>query len=492
MSPLAFLTGRISNISSRTVLLIVFCIGLISIAWYVHAAATTEKPVATNTIMLTASGFEPKSIIVREGDTVTFSGTEPFWPASNPHPTHTVYTPFDPQRPVTPPETWSFTFTKAGVWHFHDHLQASFTGTVFVMDEDGTVPTVACARAETASEKAQCWEDSFNSMLKNKGVKAAFELLATLYEKDPVFAAQCHSYTHLIGATAYREFADGSQVALPPETAYCGFGFYHGFMEELLHTTNNPKEAQDFCAYADKTFGGDAKGACYHGIGHGFVDGSDPRAKTPQALMENGLAACNFIGENDEFISRCASGVFNGIAIYLHDPANAAHRTEEYDRNPYSLCANQTDENFKIACYDQMNIPIFNAASRNLIKAFSFVKTIPDPEYQRIAVESLPALAYGADRTRYTNEAIVRECRTLGDPLGTACIRGFASGSVELGPPGQEEARALSLCGYEELHPDERNNCFGQFLPYLKITHLDRYAATCAQLPEEYKTYCTN
>lgn len=95
---------------------------------------TTEISEDAKIITLTSDGFSPSELTVTQGDTVTFVSTagELFWPASNLHPSHTIYPEFDPQMPVSPTESWSFTFTKVGEWKFHDHLAPYFTGVITV------------------------------------------------------------------------------------------------------------------------------------------------------------------------------------------------------------------------------------------------------------------------------------------------------------------------------------------------------------------------
>ncbi len=90
-------------------------------------------------ITLTPDGFSPKNLTVQKGDTIVFISTRGkwFWPASNPHPTHTIYTDFDPGEPVAESEMWSFKFEKTGEWKYHDHLAPYFTGTITVRESSG-------------------------------------------------------------------------------------------------------------------------------------------------------------------------------------------------------------------------------------------------------------------------------------------------------------------------------------------------------------------
>jgi len=95
-----------------------------------------EAPFVTS-VLLTENGFEPNEISVLLGSEVTFSTTldKPFWPASNLHPQHTIYSQFDPMRPIESNESWSFVFNKEGTWNYHDHIRSYFTGTVYVIKE---------------------------------------------------------------------------------------------------------------------------------------------------------------------------------------------------------------------------------------------------------------------------------------------------------------------------------------------------------------------
>jgi plastocyanin len=90
------------------------------------------------------AGFSPKTITIEEGDMVTFvnSSSRNMWVASNIHPTHNEYpeesnddclgSTFDACRGVPSGESWSFVFSISGEWGYHDHLNASRTGTVVV------------------------------------------------------------------------------------------------------------------------------------------------------------------------------------------------------------------------------------------------------------------------------------------------------------------------------------------------------------------------
>lgn len=106
----------------------------------------TGTPVSAYTVRYSASGFSPQTMTVPLGTTVTFinqSGSE-MWVASNVHPSHEAYdgtslnehcaaststTAFDE---CAAGSTYSFTFTKAGTWEYHNHRHPEYTGSIVV------------------------------------------------------------------------------------------------------------------------------------------------------------------------------------------------------------------------------------------------------------------------------------------------------------------------------------------------------------------------
>lgn len=104
---------------------------------------------AANTVVVsyTASGFSPQSVTVRAGQAVRFVNqtSARMWVAADEHPTHTEYdgsdrathcsgtysgpTPFDQCQAGS---EYTFVFTKAGTFDYHNHAAAEHSGTVVV------------------------------------------------------------------------------------------------------------------------------------------------------------------------------------------------------------------------------------------------------------------------------------------------------------------------------------------------------------------------
>lgn len=85
-------------------------------------------------IVLGETGYSPQNVVIKAGDTIEFKTerNQPFWPASDLHPTHGVYPEFDPQEPIDPGSSWKFQFNKPGSWKYHDHLDPFFRGSITV------------------------------------------------------------------------------------------------------------------------------------------------------------------------------------------------------------------------------------------------------------------------------------------------------------------------------------------------------------------------
>lgn len=98
------------------------------------SASVTGSAEGANAVSYTANGFEPNTISIKAGQTVTWTNkdSDDVWVASNPHPTHTDYPGFDELKSMSNGQTYSFTFTKVGKWGYHNHLNPSQQGTVIV------------------------------------------------------------------------------------------------------------------------------------------------------------------------------------------------------------------------------------------------------------------------------------------------------------------------------------------------------------------------
>lgn len=105
----------------------VIVLALVCVSLYLFTSTTNgcREIIATTTIRVNDASFDPATTTISRCTSVTFlsEGANPHWPASDLHPTHGVYPEFDPQKPVIPGTSWSFTFDRVGRWKCHDHLR---------------------------------------------------------------------------------------------------------------------------------------------------------------------------------------------------------------------------------------------------------------------------------------------------------------------------------------------------------------------------------
>jgi hypothetical protein len=380
-----------------------------------------------------------------------------------------------------------------GKWEFHDHLNSQFTGLIVVVG-DTVKEEVSCEEAKRKSQRQQCWEEEIVTTLHTKGLLEAFNLLATLYREESGFASQCHGNVHTLGDAAYKLFmADREHFVLPPQSSYCAFGFYHGFMETMLHTTGTMKDAQDFCDYAEKLLGGDAKGACYHGIGHGLIDGSDPRMwGDPDGMIEEGLTLCERVGESDYYINRCASGIFNSLGIFF-DNKNHKEFNLSVDKNdPYAICRRQEKDYFKRPCYQELDTTLYRISEEDIEESLELAALTAEPEYVDEAVESLASFFYHSGVER-TEEEMVAVCRGLNFGLNKPCIRGMGTGLVEHSQPEVEYRDGLAFCQSSTLTEVEQQVCMNRVVPYIKVLYTqEKMHAICDTEIREpyYRQFC--
>lgn len=99
-----------------------------------QATATATPSATKNEVGATTAGFNPKTIEITAGSTVTWvnNGTVATQIASTPHPIHTDYPPLNSVGVIQPGQSKSLKFDKAGTYRYHDHLNPASLGTVVV------------------------------------------------------------------------------------------------------------------------------------------------------------------------------------------------------------------------------------------------------------------------------------------------------------------------------------------------------------------------
>ena len=444
------------------------------------------------TVVLGKDSFSPDPLSIYQGDTVRFVSSEPeaFWPASDPHPTHSLYPAFDPLEPVPGDQSWSFTFTKVGIWHYHNHLEPSLRGTIIVLDPNSTTtPKSTCTYAQAAAGDETCFEQMVRTAIDQGGIDAGWQVFTSLYDTGKA-PASCHWTAHLIGQEAYQLFKEGKTVPLSAATTYCGYGFYHGFMSALLHDNPNPSLAISFCSQVEAQLGKAAQNNCFHGIGHGFT----PETVLPaqlgdiQALLKTPLTICSGLFRNMPLTeSICDSGAFDVLGEYM---SQNQFGFSINTKDPLGICST-LDPKYFVTCYTEM-APKFDFITNWDVSKIPLYMTEVSNEYQR---QDIVRIAAGTmmqrDVSLNTWNNYISGCHALPGDLQDACFSGIVWGMTIHGEPQKESVQPLKFCASTMLSDTERSACYGNLSHWLGLLYKpDRLQQVCALVPEQYRTVC--
>lgn len=471
---------------------IILCVAVIAL-FGVCFFALNNKPNRV-TIVLTEKGFVPEQVTIKKGGTVTFKTrlNKEFWPASNIHPTHTIYPEFDPKRALKPTETWSFTFQRTGDFRFHDHLSPNNTGVVSVVGVGQKIQSDADLLASQCenialSAKPKCWDDLLSVTAKKKGFDEAFQLFVKLYNTDPTVPKACHGWAHILGKTAFDEYQSTKKINLRKEVSYCGYGFFHGFIERLLQTTQDPKMVKQFCINASKQLGEQAPGTytnCIHGIGHGSVD-VDTVANYGdfQRMINPGLKKCELLLQDPGDLRNCFDGAFNAMQQYTY---KGDYKLVLNREDLFKICRNQ-EERHKPSCYYEFTGLISDVTHNDFAKAAGMIlrENLSDAEnntvFWKLSADFMQDDIVNPDQLKN-----VVQCRVLPQKVKGACFDGVVGGFLAHGAPGKEHIKALAFCAKDYLTEDERIECYQITLGQLAT----RNSPICKSVDSKYQKYC--
>lgn len=369
---------------------------------------------------------------------------------------------------------------------------ALLCGAIYYLYIQAGSVTQAVTRCKYAKDATLCLTNEINNVLERRGIAEAFDLLAAAYEVNPDFAQECHGNTHELGQAAYRQFHENKTLELSPKASYCGFGFYHGFIEALIAQTRDLSEAREFCRYAGEVVPiplGYAEGACYHGIGHGVVDGSDPRVwGNAQALVAPGLALCRKVALTSEWRYRCATGAFNSVALMYRDPRYKLDATGD----PYRLCRTGSfDELEKKSCYSQMDTAT-SFVSGSFAEAMGYASAV-DRLYREEAIRGVSSISIQRLKSQPSallSKEVSTVCGSLLEPERTFCINGLIDGIMEHGSPEKQYLDGLKLCSADLGTLVEP--CYRRLAQNIETLYSGgTLAEACAALPTQFRpTVC--
>jgi len=452
---------------------------------------------ADYTVVLTNDGFKPSHLTVPLGARVVFTTTRGryFWPASNDHPSHTLYAEFDPKEPISPDSSWSFQFEQPGVWKFHDHVSPSYTGDITVgpvakeeqrNEKKGTVVSLtkslwsklhtllgqyikplnyaSCRSVKLdRGERIQCWERVVVAITQRKGLIAALNFVAREKNRNVAFASDCHVYVHRIGEEYYWYFFNNRQIEVSDKFNICDQGFFHGFMQEFASHGTNIIQAKRYCDLLMSQMGESnerlhmLRQQCYHGVGHGaaFLYAASYWGNTDE-IIRRSISDCRSLIDGDPHL--CISGVFGGMAAMywgLHG------FTLDMDiSKPWQLCEHQPMPE-RVDCYDQLVPVVFSRMGLDLKTVGNLIEQIPEMAIRRVAMEhlgSMPSYTLVPETEDYNS--IILACRMFLQPLNTDCLHGFAGALVRIGPISEAQNRSTRFCQSDSMSESERAVCY--------------------------------
>ncbi|MBI4088440.1 cupredoxin domain-containing protein [Candidatus Kaiserbacteria bacterium] len=406
-------------------------------------------------VVRTERGFKPSVIQIHKGDTVVFVSTgAEFWPASDVHPTHGIYSEFDPRTALQPHEQWKFRFDKAGVWSFHDHLEPQMRGKILVVGEDGE-SIRECLEARPGTIQPECWEAEVTTLIDTSGITEAFDAVKRWYSEMSEFQRNCHDVMHVIGTATYERYMQDESVTWRPEVSYCGWGFYHGFIERMFVRSGAGyfDEVLSYCAQLREVpEAAGAVGPCYHGIGHAVFDSlSSSLWGDDEAMVREAIGVCERILPRVWERVRCASGVYNALA-------NAYSARDYYlsfrDEEPIPTCGTQRPE-YRNICYMEVGNGYIRDKHWGKEESFNFISHIQD-----IAARASVLQGYMDTEVRRTIDSVepprfVQDCESFmheSDVQG--CIDGVVVGIFNIAAPGKEWETASWFC--DALHDASR------------------------------------
>jgi plastocyanin len=456
--------------------------------WIVFPRAVSQK--SLHYVTLTKDGFYPPRLTIRKGDTVRFATIkkESFWPASDSHPTHTAYPEFDPKRPLSPSETFEFTFEKEGRWGYHNHLSPGDIGDIVVASSAVSLADVdECGAGDT---RVFCGRRFLEKVVSEKGIEAGF----AIFKQKDILADQnaCHPLAHELGKIAYRYMREKKEVPLSDETAFCSFGFWHGFMDALTRDgrEGNIVRARDICMRMEERDALLARGAavnCWHGLGLASV-GDPPDLDAwgdVNRMTAKAIPFCEEVGTTEAQRSACTEGIFHSEITYM---VNQQYGLSFNLAHPLAFCDAQ--EKYKKECYREVAPYFPNVIHPMLLADSSFLSKLDDDTHNEFIRISTAAWVRYAIATPYSIDSFVRECEVFQGSEKDACISG-----VLVGLFNKDEATGyippLTLCGVERLTKEEKQSCYSYFGATLRgLFAAEERKSMCERFPLVYRNTC--
>jgi hypothetical protein len=199
------------------------------------------------------------------------------------------------------------------------------------------------AECSGASADHTCYQQHYESLVRDSGVAVAFAELKNEFTKDEFVNSNCHHLTHVIGRAAAELYGDVASTYSRGDN-FCASGYYHGAIETIVAMLGADEvldEADHICAdlreHQNQSF--DHRN-CLHGLGHGSM-----------YVLENelfeALRTCDALMDEWER-DQCSGGVFMENVTANDNPGHPSKYLKA--EQPFYPCAEVKTE-YKTQCY---------------------------------------------------------------------------------------------------------------------------------------------
>jgi len=454
-----------------------------------------------NEIVITPKGFEPSEIAVFLGDEVVFinkSGQDA-WPASDFHPSHSIYPEFDTKMVLKDGDSWTFKFNQRGVWNFHDHLSSFNRGTIYVLenkDDNLEFKSVEECLVSFENNTDYCVSSAIDNALQKDGVEGALRL----FDRFKDLMVDCHELAHRIGEASFEAELNGEKVKYGDITNQCTWGFWHGFSTKFAqHVGGDYGEIKKFCNEIDKKLKSNYSN-CFHGIGIGLVpDPPNPSIwGNSVAVTAEAVRTCDIAKSNERDYLDCLGGAFHGVISYMRERVYGL----KIDQNdPFKICKAQEGALKKSACYSQ-TVQLSTLVSEDRIWEYTdiFLNSESDLSFLKDGDEgtyiSLMAQVQVPYRKNFKlpvdPKSIFNVCKRIQENYQKNCLSGMALGYIGTGVlEDREYLDAGRLCSFKELSTEESKKCGESLVSFMYITYGDDdYKKACDDLKKETGLEC--
>ncbi|MBI2612638.1 hypothetical protein HYW59_02405 [Candidatus Kaiserbacteria bacterium] len=251
--------------------------------------------------------------------------------------------------------------------------------------ERAVVSAVGDVCTGTDSQNFECYEKHYVSLVKEKGIAAAFGDLKARYLKNSYVVAQCHPITHVIGREAALKFKTPGEAYVQGDS-FCWSGYYHGVLETFLGKIGRENLSVQINTVCDGIEGKERYSFdyynCVHGLGHGVM------AITEDELFDS-LAYCdNLTGDWEQ--KSCASGAFMENVIV----DNLNHFTKYLKPEEPLYPCTAAPGKYKDTCYLMQTSYILKVNNGDFRDTFAWCRKAEEP-YRATCFQSLGRDASG-------------------------------------------------------------------------------------------------